>query len=107
MNLSISGHHLSVTPALRNYVTSKLDRITRHFDSVIDMQVLLSVDKLDQRAEINLHVRGKDIFCSATKPDLYEAIDRLIDKLDRKVVEYKRRRSTHSRESLKHQLVEH
>ena len=34
MNLTISGHHLDVTPALRSYVTGKLDRITRHFDQV-------------------------------------------------------------------------
>ena len=45
MNLTISGHHLEVTPALRNYVTTKLDRITRHFDQVVDVKVLLTVEK--------------------------------------------------------------
>ena len=67
MNLTISGHHLDVTPALRAYVTSKLDRITRHFDQVVDVKVLLTVDKmkekdLRQRAECNIHVKGKDLF---------------------------------------------
>ena len=67
MNLTISGHHLEVTPALRNYVTTKLDRITRHFDQVVDVKVLLTVEKLKekerrQRAECNIHVKGNDMF---------------------------------------------
>ena len=47
MNLTISGHHLDVTPALRAYVTTKLDRITRHFDQVVDVKVLLTIDNSD------------------------------------------------------------
>lgn len=105
MNLSISGHHVSVTPALREYATGKLERITRHFDHVIDVQMLFSVDKLIQKAEINVHVRGKDLFAEATDEDLYAAIDSLVDKLDRQVIKYKSKRSDHRHESLKHQAV--
>nr|MCU0932043.1 ribosome-associated translation inhibitor RaiA [Serpentinimonas sp.] len=70
MNLTISGHHLEVTPALRSYVATKLDRISRHFDQVVDMKVLLTVDKLKekdlrQKAECNIHVKGKDIFAES------------------------------------------
>jgi putative sigma-54 modulation protein len=103
MNLSITGHHLEVTPALRGYVTGKLERVRRHFDQVIDVTVLLSVDKLQQKAEINLHVRGKDLFAESTDADLYAAIDALIDKLDRQVLKYKAKRSAHAHEALKHQ----
>lgn len=106
MNLSISGHHLSVTPALREYVTSKLVRVTRHFDHVIDVQVLLSVDKLQQKAETTLRVRGKDIHAEAVQPDLYAAIDQLIDKLDRQVVKHKGKITKHNHESLKHSNLE-
>ena len=49
MNLTISGHHLDVTPALRSYVTSKLDRITRHFDQVVDVKVILTVEKQKEK----------------------------------------------------------
>ena len=49
MNLTISGHHLEVTPALRTYVTGKLDRITRHFDQVVDVKVLLTVEKQKEK----------------------------------------------------------
>jgi putative sigma-54 modulation protein len=104
MNLSISGHHLEVTPALREYVMVKLEKIRRHFDQVIDVNVFLSVDKLQQKAEIALHVRGKDLFAECIDEDLYAAIDALVDKLDRQVLKYKDKRFAHPHEAIKHQL---
>ena len=89
MNLNVSGHRFEVTPAIRAYVNSKLERVTRHFDHVIDAHVILSVGKLHQKAEVTLHVRGKDLHCTASEADLYAAIDRLVDKLDRQVLKHK------------------
>ena len=91
MNLNVSGHHLEVTPAIRSYVSGKLERIRRHFDHVIDAHVILSVSKLRQKAEVTLHLRGKDIHCACEDADLYAAIDLLADKLDRQVLRYKDR----------------
>lgn len=105
MNLSISGHHVDVTPAIREYVMVKLERVRRHFDRVIDVNVFLSVDKLAQKAEMTLHVRGKEIFAECTDEDLYAAIDNLIDKLDRQVLKYKDKRQDHGHEALKHREV--
>jgi putative sigma-54 modulation protein len=92
MNLNVSGHHLEVTPAIRTYVQSKLERVTRHFDHVIDAHVILTVDKLRQKAEVTLHLSGKDLHCKCEQDDLYAAIDLLADKLDRQVLRYKDRR---------------
>ena len=89
MNLSVSGHHLEVTAALRSYVRSKLARVTRHFDHVIDAHVILTANKVKQKAEVTLHVRGKDLHCESEEADLYAAIDLLADKLDRQVLKYK------------------
>ena len=89
MNLNVSGHHVEVTPAIRSYVRTKLERVTRHFDHVIDAHVILTVDKLRQRAEATLHVAGKDLHCESEQEDLYAAIDLLADKLDRQVLRYK------------------
>jgi putative sigma-54 modulation protein len=89
MNLNVSGHHVEVTPALRTYVQSKLERVTRHFDQVIDAHVILTVEKLVQKAEVTLHVSGKDLHCESEEDDLYAAIDLLADKLDRQVLRYK------------------
>ena len=92
MNLNVSGHHLEVTPAILGYVHSKLQRVSRHFDHVIDAHVILTVHKLRRRAEATLHVRGKELHCSSEEHDLYAAIDLLADKLDRQVLRYKGRR---------------
>lgn len=103
MNLNVSGHHLEVTPAIRTYVSGKLDRVTRHFDHVIDAHVILSVDKLVQKAEVTLHVRGKDIHAQCIDADLYAAIDLLVDKLDRQVIKYKDKTQAKPHDALKHQ----
>ena len=89
MNLNVSGHHLEVTPAIRSYVESKISRVTRHFDHVIDAHVILTANKLVQKAEVTLHVPGKDLHCECEDGDLYAAIDVLADKLDRQVLKYK------------------
>jgi putative sigma-54 modulation protein len=78
-----------VTPAIRTYVESKMARVTRHFDHVIDAHVILTANKLVQKAEVTLHVRGKDLHCECEQGDLYAAIDLLADKLDRQVLRYK------------------
>ena len=106
MNLTISGHHLEVTPALRNYVTTKLDRITRHFDQVVNIQVLLTVEKQKekerrQRAECKIHVKGGDMFAERAHHDLYAALDELVDKLDRQVGKHKTRMQDHHHEAPK------
>ena len=103
MNVKITGHHVAVTPALRTYVESKLERVIRHFDHVIDVSVILGVEKLKHRAEVTLHVRGKDIFVEATQDDMYAAIDTLSDKLDRAVLKHKSRTLGHPHDALKHQ----
>jgi len=97
MNLQISGHHLEITPALRDYVTGKLERVTRHFDHVIDVSVILSVEKLKQKAEVTVHLAGKDIYVESIDEDLYAAIDMLADKLDRQVQKHKQKLQDHHR----------
>ena len=89
MNLHLSGHQLEITPAMRDYVTSKLGRIARHFDHVIDVNVILSVDKLRQTIEANVHLSGKDIFVESHGADMYAAIDNLADRLDRQIIKHK------------------
>lgn len=97
MNLNITGHHIEVTPALREYVTGKVDKVIRHFDHVTSVHVILSVEKLVQKAEITLHVKGKDIFADSSDADLYAAIDLLVDKLDRQVLKHKNKQNDHVR----------
>jgi putative sigma-54 modulation protein len=108
MNLNLTGNHLDITPAIRDYVVAKLDRVTRHFDHVIDVQVVMSVAKLRHKVEVNLHARGKDIHCEAVELDMYAAIDALVDKLDRQVVKHKEKRVVHRHEgaAIKREVAE-
>jgi putative sigma-54 modulation protein len=104
MNLYLTGHHLEITPAIREYVSSKLARITHHFDHVIDVNVILTVEKLNQKVEASVHVRGRDIHCESIDPDMYAAIDGLVDKLDRTIIKHKEKslERRHSGAPLKH-----
>ena len=106
MNLNITGHHLEVTAAIRDYVGAKLERVTRHFDHVLDVTVIMTVEKLVQKVEANIHVSGKDIHAEASDSDMYAAIDLLADKLDRLVLKHKEKHGAHGRDALKHQAVE-
>ncbi len=106
MNLKISGHHVELTPALREYVQNKLERIKRHFDNVIDITVTLAVDANTekdkrQRAEINVHMRGKDLHVESEAQDMYAAIDLLMDKLDRQVLRHKDKIQDHQHEGIR------
>ena len=91
MNLHLTGHHVEITPAIREYVTSKIARINRHFEHVIDVNVIMTVEKMDQKIEASVHLSGKDIHVQSNDADMYAAIDSLIDKLDRQVLRYKER----------------
>lgn len=103
MNLSITGRHLEVTPAIHEYVLNKLARVARHFDNVIDTQVMLSVERLKHSAEVTMRLRGKDIHCEAADDNLYSAIDLLADKIDRQVIKYKTKVQNHAHEPVKRQ----
>ena len=104
MNVYLTGHHVEITSAIRDYVSGKLQRITHHFDHVIDVNVVLTVEKLNHRIEASVHVRGKDFHCESTHLDMYAAIDGLIDKLDRTIVKHKEKslEHRHNGAALKH-----
>jgi putative sigma-54 modulation protein len=98
MNLELTGNHLDITPAIRSYVMDKLGRVTRHFDHVIDVHVVLQVEKLQHRCEATVHVPGSDIHVEAIDGDMYAALDALADKLDRQVLKHKEKLKAHRHE---------
>ena len=89
MQITVSGHHVDVTPPLRDYVTSKLSRLQRHFDNITNTNVTLTVEKLIQRAEAVVNVAGGELFATSESEDMYAAIDSLADKLDRQLIKHK------------------
>jgi putative sigma-54 modulation protein len=97
MQVDITGHHIEVTESLKNYVNEKFQKLERHFDHVIDSHVILSVEKLVQKAEATVHVNGAKLFAVSEHSDLYAAIDGLIDKLDRQTIKHKEKLSGQGR----------
>lgn len=107
MNLKLTGNHVEVTAAMREYVTSKIDKVTRHFDHVIDVRVILSVEKHKQKAEANVHVKGKDFFVESDGENMYASIDSMVDKLDRQILKHKEKNlSRRNQDSIKNHEVE-
>ena len=95
MNLTVTGHHLDLTDSLRQYVSSKMDRLERHSDDLQDVHVILSVEKLRQKAEATVNVKGNRLFADTTEEDMYAAIDLLADKLDRQLIKHKEKVKDH------------
>ena len=95
MQINITGHHVDVTPALRAYVTEKMQKLVRHFDQVNSVSVILNVEKLQQQAEATVNAGGRTLFATDSAQDMYASIDGLVDKLDRQVRRYKDRITSH------------
>ncbi len=97
MNLTVTGHHIDVTDSLRNYVTTKMDRLERHSDDLTDIHVILTVEKQRQKAEATVNVKGAQLFADTIEEDMYAAIDLLTDKLDRQLIKHKEKAKDHHR----------
>jgi len=97
MQIDLSGHHVEITDSMRGYVNEKIGRLEKHFDRVTDAHVILSVEKLTQKAEATIHVKGNKIFAHAESEDMYAAIDSLADKLDRQIIKHKEKIKKHPR----------
>jgi len=95
MRVNLTGHHVEITPALKDYLHSKFDRIERHFDNVTAVNCILTVEKLRHKAEAKINVRGSTLFADAVEDDMYAAIDGLVDKLDRQIKKHKEKLTDH------------
>lgn len=95
MQINLTGHQLDITPALRDYVSEKFEKLTRHFDHINNVHVVMSVEKLVQRVEAKLNVNGGEIFADSEHDDMYAAIDGLLDKLDRQIIRHKEKLIRH------------
>jgi len=95
MQLMLTGHHVEVTQSMRDYVSKRLERVSRHFDQVIDLHCVLTVEKLELKAEATAHVSGSTLHADAVAENMYAAIDALADKLDRLVKKHKEKKADH------------
>ncbi|NOY62209.1 MAG: ribosome-associated translation inhibitor RaiA [Gammaproteobacteria bacterium] len=97
MQVDLTGHHVEITEALRSHVMTKMERVERHFNGVGNAHVVLTVEKLVQKAEATVHVTGANLFAEAAGEDMYAAIDSMVDKLDRQIKKHKEKLTNHHR----------
>jgi putative sigma-54 modulation protein len=95
MQVSVTGHHVDVTDSLRNYVEEKISKLKRHFDNVTDVHVILTVEKLEQKAEATVQISGAKLYADDVQEDMYQAIDNMVDKLDRQIIKHKEKITNH------------
>ncbi|GIU23877.1 ribosome hibernation promoting factor [Shewanella colwelliana] len=95
MQINLTGHHIEITQSLRNYVEEKFTKLERHFDQINNVHVVLNVEKMQQKVEAKLRLRGGEVFATSEHSDMYAAIDSLIDKLDRQVIKHKEKLTKH------------
>lgn len=95
MQINLTGHHIDITEALREYVDTKFAKLERHFDHITNVHVILNVEKTNQKAEATVHLNGGEIFAESVHEDMYAAIDGLINKLDRQVIKHKEKMKKH------------
>ncbi|MCX4187315.1 ribosome hibernation-promoting factor, HPF/YfiA family [Methylophaga sp. OBS4] len=95
MQLNLSGQHIEITDSLRDHVNKKFEKLTRHFDNMTNVHVVLSVEKLRQKAEATVHVSRADLFASDEHENMYTAIENLVAKLDRQIIKHKDKITNH------------
>jgi putative sigma-54 modulation protein len=95
MQINLTGHHVDITDSLRAYVDTKFEKLERHFYHISNVHVVLNVEKIKQKAEATLHLKGDVVHANAEHNDMYAAIDGLIDKLDRQVIKHKEKSKRH------------
>jgi len=95
MQISVTGHHIDVTESLKAHVESKFEKLERHFDNVTDVHVILTVEKLNQKAEATVQISGAKLFAEDTQEDMYVAIDNMVDKLDRQIMKHKEKNASY------------
>ncbi|WP_198244797.1 ribosome hibernation-promoting factor, HPF/YfiA family [methane-oxidizing endosymbiont of Gigantopelta aegis] len=95
MQISVTGHHVEITDSLRNHVEDKIKKLKRHFDNVVDIHVILTVEKHVQKAEATVQISGAKLYAEDSQDDMYTAIDNMVDKLDRQIIKHKEKTKNH------------
>ncbi|TPE49306.1 ribosome-associated translation inhibitor RaiA [Maribrevibacterium harenarium] len=92
--INITGHHIDVTPAIKDHINEKMGKIAKLSDQITSVNITLVKDNKEQKAEATIHLPGKELFAAASSEDrLFHAIDGMIDKLARQVDKHKTKQS--------------
>ncbi|HHW4678374.1 MAG TPA: ribosome hibernation-promoting factor, HPF/YfiA family [Xylella sp.] len=95
MHIETYGQQIEVTPALREYLETKLKRLQRHFNHHCEVRAQLGMDKLDHHVVATINIPGRTLNANASASTMYAAIDLVADKLDRLILKHKEKKHDH------------
>lgn len=105
MQIQITGRHVDITDAIKDFINKKFARLEKHHDNIINAHALVSVEKGRHIAEATINIAKHDVFAEAESENMYAAIDLLLDKLDRQLIKYKEKTKSHAHEKL-HSVIQ-
>jgi len=101
MQINVKGHQVEVTAALHDYAVGKFERVARLCDQLHEVTIILGIEKLLHKAEVNLLLSGKTLHADATAADMYAAIDALVDKVETQLRKHKEKRGDHHADAVR------
>ena len=99
-NVTVTGRHLSITDAMKNYAMEKVSKLERFSPRLIDLAVTMDIQKLEHRVDIVLRFNNIKIKSHASTTDMYASIDMAVDKLQTQLRRYKNKLQNHHTKSL-------
>jgi len=91
MEVHVRGKGVIVTDGLRQYADRKVNKLTKHFHNLNGAVVTQTIQGKQHRVEVQLDGDGLTVRCEDRGDDLYAAMDRVVDKLERQMQKFKNR----------------
>lgn len=98
MAITVRGKNIEVTPALKDYVAKRVGKVTKYFDVLGEITVVLTVEKGRHIVEVTVPVNGMLLRGEEATTDMYTSIDLVIEKLEKQIEKYRTRLSRRMRE---------
>ncbi|MBI5789612.1 MAG: ribosome-associated translation inhibitor RaiA [Candidatus Schekmanbacteria bacterium] len=92
----MTGRHIEITPALKAYAVDKMQRMEKYCPKIIDVNVVLTVEKYRHIAEVTILVGGNKVNSKEATDDMYSAIDKVLEKIERQLHKHKEKISDHT-----------
>ena len=97
MNVEFAGRNIQVTEALRSFTIGRLEKVTNHLDHLISVYVSLRVESYRHLVEVVVTAKSRTFKATAETEDMYTAIGKAMDKLQRQVKSFRGKQRATSR----------
>ena len=89
MNITTTARHFEASPELIEHIEERIGRLKRYFDHILNVDVIMDVQKFRHLAEVKVHVNGHDFTAREESEDMYGSIDLTAKSLERQIKKFK------------------